>query len=216
MNQVFQPSMYSGAGDYGAITTSQNGWPASPIPSEIDIVTVPVRLKAGTRNIQVTKAAAAALVTFIEWWDKTIEPVTELGGYNYRPVRGYENVISNHGSGSAVDINASKHPLGARGTVTAKQAYLISSKAASLGIKWGGNFSTRADEMHGEIASGQTAATLSAIGGRVFAAWPIILSVVVVTTVGAAVYRRRHGALDLEEAERHLTRYTPLDGRTSD
>ncbi len=216
MSRTFQPSSYSDVVDYGVITESQNGWPASPIPTEIDIVTVPVRLRSGTKNIQVTKAAAPVLVEFVEWWDRTIEPVTELGGYNYRSVRGYENIISNHGSGSAVDINASRHPLGAVGTVSTKQAYLISSKASSLGLKWGGNYSGRKDEMHAEVASGQTAAMLSALGGRVFAAWPIVLSVVVVTTLGAAAYRRRHGIVRLEGARRQLTRYAAEDGRPSD
>lgn len=134
-----------------AITESQNGWPASPNAGEIDIISVPIQLKGGIKTIQVTRAAAPALSEIIRWWDQNIEPVTSLGGYNYRPIRGYKSTISNHGSGTAVDINATKHPLGAVGTVPADKIQLIRDKASALGLRWGGDYRNRKDEMHFEI-----------------------------------------------------------------
>jgi hypothetical protein len=133
------------------ITESQNGWPASPNAREIDIISVPVQLKAGIKTIQVTRAAGAALAEIVRWWDENIEPVTSLGSYNYRPIRGYKATISNLGSGTAVDINAEKHPLGAVGTVPADKIPLIREKASSLGLRWGGDYRNRKDEMHFEI-----------------------------------------------------------------
>ena len=41
-------------------------------------------------------------------------------GWNYRAIRG-ATTLSNHASGTAVDFNAPKHPLGKVGTFTAAQ-----------------------------------------------------------------------------------------------
>lgn len=133
--------------------TSQNGWPASPSASAIGITTVAIPLRLGTKTVQVASKAAEPLVEIIKWWDQNIEPVETLGGYNYREIRGYEGTgtISNHGSGTAIDINAEKHPLGATGTVTTTQAAMITAKAATLGLRWGGDYRNRKDEMHFEV-----------------------------------------------------------------
>lgn len=178
---TFQPSDYSscgdcgssyggcGCGDYGALSTtvrtSQNGWPASKDPKAIGIVSMPVTLKKGTKNLQVAARAAGPLVAIVQWWDQNIEPVTMMGGYNYREIRGYEGTgkLSNHASGTAVDVNWDKHALGARGTVSAAQAAKITAKAASLGLIWGGNWVRRPDPMHFEVAKGgQAGAAASA------------------------------------------------------
>jgi len=145
--------------------TSQNGWPASSFPAEIGIVTVSIPLRSGSKSLQVAKKAADALVEMTRWWDSNIEPVTSLGGYNYRNIVGYSDTISNHGSGTAIDINATKHPLGAEGTVSKSQAAKISAKAASLGLIWGGNYRNRKDEMHFEVAKNSATAIASAALG---------------------------------------------------
>lgn len=142
--------------------TSQNGWPASPRGADIGIVTVAVPLRSGTKTMQVASRAAPALTEIVQWWDANVEPVTTLGSYNYREIRGYEgsNTISNHGSGTAIDINASKHPLGATNTVSALTAARITAKAASLGLRWGGNYRSRKDAMHFEVIFAPTAAAM--------------------------------------------------------
>lgn len=178
---MFDPSPYSspaygvapapawGAASTPSGTTSQNGWPASPSASAIDIVTVSIPLSRGTKTVQVARKAVAALSEMIRWWDANVEPVETLGGYNYREIRGYEGTgtISNHGSGTAIDINGAKHPLGASGTVSAFLRAAITAKAASLGLRWGGDYRSRKDEMHFEVVLPPTADTLRRVGTTV-------------------------------------------------
>lgn len=149
-------------------TKSQNGWPASPRPSEIAIVTVAVPLSRGTKRIQVAEGAATALTEMLQWWDHNVEPVETVGGYYYREIRGYEGTgtISNHGSGTALDINASKHPLGTTGTTSTAAAIAITAKAASLGLKWGGNYRGRKDPMHVEVNFSPGATAMLTTAGR--------------------------------------------------
>ena len=170
----FVPSVQSyGAVSASGMRTSQNGWPASPSPSDVDIVTVPIPLQKGTKNIQVARKAADAMQEIITWWDANVEPVTELGSYNYREIRGYEGTgtLSNHSSGTAVDINASKHPLGAEGTVSAAMQALIIAKAASLGLRWGGEYRGRKDEMHFEVVLAPTADMFRKVGTNIALIW---------------------------------------------
>lgn len=157
--------------EYGAVDpaslatgTSQNGWPASKNPGDINIVTVAVPLKGGRmKTVRVAAQAAAPMLEMITWWDANIEPVETLGGYNYRDIRGSTSTLSNHASGTAVDINGEKHgPLGTRGTVSASDAVKIAAKAASLGMIWGGVWVHRPDEMHVELAKGGKVATITA------------------------------------------------------
>lgn len=179
-------------------STSQNGWPADADPAAIDIITISVPLLGGrSKKVQVTRKAAPALTEMIQWWDRTIEPVTTLGGYNYRNIRGSSTVTSNHGSGTAIDINAEKHPLGKEGTVPAAFRKLISDKASSLGLRWGGDYRTRKDEMHVELRGGfvaeaaaaaKEAATVATSGGTVSKLLMLALA------LGAAWQVKRHFA----------------------
>lgn len=135
---------------------SQNGWPASSDRAVVNIQTIRVPLSQGTLSIPLRAEASPALVAMLKWWDANIEPITlgsGLGtwGYNYRMIRGSGTTLSNHASGTAIDINAPKHPLGARGTVPADKVAAIRAKAASLGLRWGGDYKSRPDEMHFEI-----------------------------------------------------------------
>lgn len=129
---------------------SQNGWPASANPNAIGITTLTL---SNGKRFQAASAVAPNLMAMAEWWNANIEPITMIGGYNFREIRGYENtgIYSNHASGTAIDINWDKHPLGARGTVTESQANAIRKKAAELGLRWGGDYRGRADEMHFEV-----------------------------------------------------------------
>jgi len=132
---------------------SQNGWPASPRATEIDVVEFPVNLRSGQKKIKLARAAGRSLVEMIEWWDQNIEPVTLIGGWNYREIRGYEGsgTLSNHSSGTAIDINWEKHPLAAVGTVPADKVGLLRYEAAKRGLRWGGDYRGRKDEMHFEV-----------------------------------------------------------------
>lgn len=142
--------------------TSQNGYPAN---NESD--TQSYKIPGTNRAIRLRKGPAGALlVHFAAWFDKNVEDI-EAGqlddwGFAVRPIRGqgveydaHGNAInlSNHSSGTAEDLNATKHPLGKRGTFSAAKAAKIRErlKAYEGCIRWGGDYTKRADEMHFEI-----------------------------------------------------------------
>ena len=132
---------------------SQNGWPASPIQSEIGIK---VFVIPGTdTKIRCQKHAGKILAAFAGEFHAQVEPIE--GGvfddwsYAYRDVRGSDSVLSNHSSGTALDLNATKHVLGAEDTFTKKQVKIIRELCKKYGIRWGGDYKGRKDEMHFEI-----------------------------------------------------------------
>ena len=135
---------------------SQNGWPASKDPAEIGIKSYPIK---GT-NIKIRCAAAVAplLTAFCAEFHQLIEPIDEGSlddwGYNFRLVRGSEIILSNHGSGTAVDLNSKDHPLGKSGTFPAEKVPIIRELCTKYSILWGGDFRHRKDEMHFEILGG--------------------------------------------------------------
>lgn len=98
----------------------------------------------------VHRKAKPQLKRFVEWFDENIEPVTrDSGGYQFRFIGGTWK-WSNHASGTAVDINASQHPWGSRGTFTAAQRAAIREKCNEIGLVWGGDWNYP-DEMHFEL-----------------------------------------------------------------
>ena len=133
--------------------TSYNGWPASKDPAEIGIKSYAV---PGTnRKLRCAEAVALLLIGFAAEFHALIEPIDEGGlddwGYCFRDVRGVPGKLSNHASGTAIDLNATKHPLTKRGTFPAEKVPMIKALAKKYGLAWGGEW-TRADEMHFEVA----------------------------------------------------------------
>jgi len=181
--------VYGAADTASAGGTSQNGWPASPRGSDIGIVTLSVNLRSGTKSVQVASRVADVFREMIEWWDENIEPVTQLGGYNYREIRGYEGsgTLSNHSSGTAIDINWDKHPLGSEGTFTTAQSAMIRAKAATLGLRWGGDYKGRKDEHHLEVMFSPTAEIVRQTAMNYW--WVGLIAVAAVS--GAVIYRKR-------------------------
>lgn len=132
------------------MVNSQNGFPASENRDEIGVRTFTV---PGTSvRLPVRADISKLLLDMAQWWQENIEPlrVGECHGYAFRTIIGSQTV-SNHASGTAIDLNAPSHPLGKRGTVPEHLRGAISAKAASLGLRWGGNFVGRVDEMHFEV-----------------------------------------------------------------
>jgi hypothetical protein len=133
--------------------TSYNGWPASKDPAEIGIKSYEV---PGTnRKLRCAEAVAPLLIGFAAEFHTLIEPIDEGGldewGYCFRDVRGVPGKLSNHASGTAIDLNATKHPLTKRGTFAAEKVPMIKALCKKYGLAWGGEW-TRADEMHFEVA----------------------------------------------------------------
>ena len=69
-------------------------------------------------------------------------------------VRGEATKLSNHSSGTAIDLNATQHALGKVGTFEAGKVPMIRALAKKYGLTWGGDYKTRADEMHFEVNIG--------------------------------------------------------------
>jgi hypothetical protein len=86
-------------------------------------------------------------------------------GYSHRYI-GDTTTWSNHASGTAIDLNATLHPLGVVGTFTSTQRAGIDQilAATSPVIRWGGGdqYDTK-DEMHFEINEGISAAEVATV-----------------------------------------------------
>lgn len=132
---------------------SQNGWEVlSPTSSKLHTW----RLPGGTLLRLRNGSAGFLLCHLALWFDHKIEdlqePVLDDWGYAYRPIRGYTS-WSNHASGTAMDLNATDHPLGVRGTFTAAEKSGIHQrlKLYAGAIRWGEDYTGRVDGMHYEI-----------------------------------------------------------------
>jgi hypothetical protein len=92
------------------------------------------------------------------WFVKTIEGST---------------VVSNHASGTAIDYNATRHPIGVRNTFSSKQQARIRAILVDLDgvVRWGGDYTGRPDDMHFEIVKG--AAAVKALASKLRGDLPV-------------------------------------------
>lgn len=91
-------------------------------------------------------------------FDAEVEPINRASswGHSYRSIRG-STTLSNHASGTAIDLNAPQHPLGKKGTFTSAQQRKIKELLDRYDglVRWGGTYTGRVDEMHFEIVGSQ-------------------------------------------------------------
>ena len=137
--------------------TSPNGWPASEDRKLLGIQSFDI---PGTSlKIACAKDVAPLLVNFAKDFHEWVEPIDEGQlddwGYAFRMTRGSDKVLSNHSSGTAIDLNAIKHPLGKSNTFNQAQRNTITLLITKYGLAWGGNYKRRKDDMHFEIALNQ-------------------------------------------------------------
>jgi murein L,D-transpeptidase YcbB/YkuD len=140
------------------MATSQNGWSAgrpnqigglntSPVPG------TNVKLPQGVRNGDV----ATVLHHVAAQFHTTVEPLHAgwCWGYHYKKIEG-SRVLSNHASGTAIDLNAPKHPMGRANTFTSAQRAAIRRilDFCEGVVRWGGDYTGRKDDMHFEIVKG--------------------------------------------------------------
>jgi hypothetical protein len=98
------------------------------------------------------------LVHLVLWFDEEVERIDVGGqddwGYAVRRISG-STLYSNHASGTAVDLNATQHPMGTltRATFSYKEIVRIHNrlKMYSGCLRWGGDYRTRPDAMHFEL-----------------------------------------------------------------
>jgi hypothetical protein len=137
---------------------SQNGWPALPSNSP-HLHTWVIPATSGDSRIRLRDGSAGFLLAvFALWFAEVVQPlsgkVLDDWGYADRLVRGSSSVISNHGSGTAMDLNATQHPLGKGGTFSLVLAARIRLRLRLFRgtLRWGGDYRNgRPDEMHVEI-----------------------------------------------------------------
>jgi hypothetical protein len=140
--------------------TSYNNYPASKNPAEINIKSYPV--KGTDRKLKCAESVGPLLAAFAAEFHELIEPIDEGTfddwGYAYRMVRGNPTKLSCHSSGTAIDLNATRHALSKVGTFPAEKVPMIRALAKKYGLKWGGDYVNRKDEMHFEVEVSATKA----------------------------------------------------------
>lgn len=150
------------------MASSQNGWAASLDPKTIGIKSYLVR---DTKlKLRVADKVAPILINFAAEFNELVEKLDgkqlDDWGYAYRQVRGSTDMLSNHASGTAIDLNATKHPLGAKDTFAPKQVDALLELCDKYRLRWGGLYRNRKDEMHFEIVESpkQIKATIERLG----------------------------------------------------
>lgn len=147
------------------MAVSQNGWPViesgtDPTLTRIDKIIG--RVRAGD--------VADIFAYLVARFDAEVEDV-DVGaddwGWAFRAIRGATSGYSNHASGTALDLNATRHVLGKRGTFTPAQQAAIRQILIALDdvVRWGGDYTGRPDEMHFEIVG--TAAQVASVAARI-------------------------------------------------
>ena len=137
-----------------SLLLSSNGWPASKDPAEIGVKSFPV---LGTAiKLRCAEKVAPLLLGFAADFNNLIEPIDagplDDWGYCFREVRGVPGKLSNHSSGTAIDLNSIRHRLGEVGTFELAKVPMIRALAKKYGLFWGGDYRNRKDEMHFEIS----------------------------------------------------------------
>lgn len=135
------------------MAVSQNGWSAND-RSVIQTYTVGNGIRVSLRKGD----AGFLLQDFANWFDKNIRDIDpgqlDDWGYAERPIRGGE-ALSNHASGTAIDLNATKWPLGRDASIylTADEIRRVRERLALYegALRWGQEYTGRKDPMHFEI-----------------------------------------------------------------
>jgi uncharacterized protein YukE len=133
---------------------SQNGWPVNPPRGARTIPGTNVRVNVADGD------AGDVLMHVLGQVNTRVEDISmnstageaDDWGYAERNVRG-SGEISNHASATAVDMNATRHVLGATNTFTPEQSTEIRRILTEVDnvVRWGGDYTGRRDEMHFEI-----------------------------------------------------------------
>lgn len=128
---------------------SINGFPVGPAKR---IGVKSYRVPGTTVALSVRASIAPLLIGFARDFHKQVEPLRKgtCWGHAHRKIRG-SGKWSFHAAGIAIDLNAPKHPLGRSGTFSRSQRATINALIKKYGLRWGGNYKGRKDEMHFEV-----------------------------------------------------------------
>lgn len=140
------------------MSVSQNGWVASPSPSVIHVERFRVPRIEPAIFLTVRREVAPILLNVARRYHRRVDELDNKlhddGGYNYRTIAG-SSVLSNHASGTAIDLNWSKYPRGQRRMTFRQREACRAIVDRFEVIRWGGDWpGAMIDEMHFEIAPG--------------------------------------------------------------
>lgn len=136
---------------------SQNGWPvdrsgALQDRSAVAGVTFPNGVRRGD--------VATVLFYVARRFHAEVEPLGRgwCWGWYVKNIEG-SGAVSNHASGTAIDLNAPLHPIGVRNTFSAAKRARIRAILNDCDgvVRWGGDYVGRPDDMHFEIVKGSAA-----------------------------------------------------------
>lgn len=141
------------------MSTSYNGWPASK--------TLATRVIEPVKGCKLRVADDDTVVEIFNYLVKQfharVDDVTKPHpaddwGYNYRANVNNPSQLSNHSSGTAIDLDATEHPnkVATHRTFTPKQIAEVHQILDELGglVRWGGDYTNTPDAMHFELLYG--------------------------------------------------------------
>lgn len=135
------------------MANSQNGWPANRRDLVSSRVVPGTTVRLTVRN----GAAGDLLLEVASLFDRLVQDIDAVAddwGYAERPIRG-SATISNHASGTAIDLNATRWALGSDPSVNLNGAQIDTVHrivgATGAVVRWGGDYTGRKDPMHFEI-----------------------------------------------------------------
>lgn len=139
---------------------SENGWPCLESNSPL-LHTWVIPTKEGYVRLRMRNGAVGFILAFyVSLYAQFIEPVVgkilDDWGHAVRVIRnGY--LPSNHYSGTAVDLNATRHSLGRVGTIVkiALLRRIVRVRLDNL-LRLGADYRGRKDEMHAEAMPGRS------------------------------------------------------------
>jgi hypothetical protein len=117
-------------------------------------------------SAQVGAKFASSFQGLVDFLDASGYKIRSLGGYNDRDVTGKPGVKSIHAHGGALDINPATNPYGP--TLITDLPPQIGKIAKSLGLGWGGDWSSVKDAMHFSAANSEGGTQLQAKTGGQF------------------------------------------------
>lgn len=118
------------------------------------------------KGAQVNAQFAGAFQTLVDYLDQSGYVINSMGGFVDRDKRNQPGVPSIHKLGAAIDINPETNPLGP--TLVTDMPAGISQVAASLGLGWGGNWSSPKDAMHFSAATSEGGRLIKAAQGGTY------------------------------------------------
>lgn len=133
---------------------SGNGWSAADRLPLRPLVVNGIAFSPGIRD---DDDVETVLRYVVEQYAARVEPLVSPGcwGFFYRPNRNDPTSLSNHSSGTAIDVNAPQHPNGVpvSNTFTLRQRGTIRDILAEVdgAVRWGGDYIHTVDAMHFEI-----------------------------------------------------------------